>query len=403
MTSLLPLLLATLLLPRTATALHPYGHAFSRPTDFTDAQISAVASHFEVFTVEKASGADKYGPHNSTAATVGTARRIKAVNGSVKVLMYWNAAIHFNLYECEREVQASWVVPGAGRHKQPYYNYSVPAFRAWWVQCAVDAVVDSKGAIDGLFLDATPKVAAGQCGASGPEAQRRWGAMVDEVRKGIGSAALIIDNGFFLAGALPRAKELAGADAWVHSGTTYTESVASIGTGGELDVDHLRWIATAAAANPQLRMIGHGGVSRPPSYLYAYPNGTSGTSGTALGGGAEELLGGGRAVGLGGTAGSTSASASASARESAVVPRQQGLHIPDPVFAFGLAKFLLVAASVRDGWFLGNEGYGIDQGTSMSSRERERERCREMQRGRKRDADRDTGRESNTRRSVPPC
>ena len=177
MTSLLPLLLATLLLPRTATALHPYGHAFSRPTDFTDAQISAVASHFEVFTVEKASGADKYGPHNSTAATVGTARRIKAVNGSVKVLMYWNAAIHFNLYECEREVQASWVVPGAGRHTQPYYNYSVPAFRAWWVQCAVDAVVDSKGAIDGLFLDATPKVAAGQCGASGPEAQLRWGAM----------------------------------------------------------------------------------------------------------------------------------------------------------------------------------------------------------------------------------
>lgn len=85
------------IVPPVCTAIRAYGHAFSRPTDFTKDEITAVASKFEVFTVEKGSASNVYGPQNSTAATVGTARRIKAVNGAVKVLMYWNAAIHFGL------------------------------------------------------------------------------------------------------------------------------------------------------------------------------------------------------------------------------------------------------------------------------------------------------------------
>lgn len=174
----------------------------------------------------------------------------------------------------------------------------------------MDAVRNSRGAIDGLFLDATPKVAAGQCGTAGATGQRLWGEMVDQIRGALGPDVLIIDNGFYLAGpGTSRQKELAGTDAWVHSGSTYTESVASIGTSvrGEPAVDHLRWIAEAAAANPTLRMIGHGGIDpTPPS-----PRGN-------------------RTMGAG--------------------------------FEFGLAKFLLTTASTENGWFLANEGYGIDQG-----------------------------------------
>jgi hypothetical protein len=43
----------------------------------------------------------------------------------------------------------------------------------------------------------------------------------------------VIDNGFFLAGKYPHNKQLAGADAWVHTGTSYAESMSSIGDGAE--------------------------------------------------------------------------------------------------------------------------------------------------------------------------
>ena len=134
-------------------SLRPYGHAYGvRPHDFTPDQYEAIASRFEVFTVEKFHAADVYGnasapapfKTNSYAATVGSARKIKDINGTVKVLMYWNAALHFNFYECEAEVQPSWVMDEK-KGKPPYYNYSVPEFRSWWVRCAIDSVKNSSG------------------------------------------------------------------------------------------------------------------------------------------------------------------------------------------------------------------------------------------------------------------
>ena len=102
---LLRLLTGAVAAAHVADALHAYGHAYSRPADFTDEEIRQVADRFEIFTVEKGSAAQKYGPRSSTAATIGTAKRIKALDSHVKVLMYWNAAIHYDMYECETEVQ----------------------------------------------------------------------------------------------------------------------------------------------------------------------------------------------------------------------------------------------------------------------------------------------------------
>lgn len=111
--SVLAVALCSAVLAIPACALHAYGHAYGpRPYDFNDDQYAAIASKFEIFTVEKAHAAAVYGnasakppfTTNSIAATVGTARKIKALNPSVKVLMYWNAALHYNMYECEREV-----------------------------------------------------------------------------------------------------------------------------------------------------------------------------------------------------------------------------------------------------------------------------------------------------------
>ena len=69
------------------------------------------------------------------------------MNASVKVLMYWNSKIHFDFYECEAQVQPTWYYPDTKHRK--FYNYSVPEFRRWWVQCAIESVQNSSGVLDG--------------------------------------------------------------------------------------------------------------------------------------------------------------------------------------------------------------------------------------------------------------
>jgi hypothetical protein len=285
--------------------LNAYGHAYSRPNDFTAAQYTKITSDFKIFTVEKEHAVNVYGNHsarrpfntNSIAATVGTARKIKALKPSTKVLMYWNAAIHFNFYECESEVQASWTYPDPSGKNRIFYNYSVPAFRDWWVKCAIDAVHGSEGALSGLFFDAIPKVDK----AFGIV---EWGKMVDEIRKALGPDAILLDNGFFLK------QKLAGTDAWAHTGWSYVESLKTIGTSPtftpEQDVQAMSWLANASRAYPNRTLVGHGDIST-----------KSGAVAGAL----------------------------------------------DPKFVFGLAKYLLITSSSENGWFLANDGgYSIDDG-----------------------------------------
>ena len=68
--------------------------------------------------------------------------------------------------------------------------------------------------------------------------QDRLGTNIGKAEKRVafrqlGPGAIVIDNGFFLAGKYPHNKQLAGADAWVHTGTSYAESMSSIGDGAE--------------------------------------------------------------------------------------------------------------------------------------------------------------------------
>ena len=303
-----------LFLPVGCHSLRAYGHAYQSPADFTDDEYAIIAERFSIFTVEKRHAMGIYGNAsaakddparaNSIAATVGTARTIKALNASVKVLMYWNSALNFNYYECESEVEASWLLdPQPSSQTQPVYDYSVAAFRAWWVACAVDAVQGSGGALDGLFLDAVPKVDTLQP-IGQDAAQGHWNDMVDALRAALGPSAILVHNGFYLGGSGESgAPEYGGEDAWRHSLGCYVESLETVGTGARLsldgDVAQLSWIAAAAKKHPAWLLVGHG-------------------------------------------------------------PEGNG-HGPDG-FEFGLAKYLLVAASQEDGYFLANSGYNIDQG-----------------------------------------
>lgn len=299
----------------SAAALRAYGHAYQAPGDFTDEQYKTIAHRFHIFTVEKRHAFQIYGnssaakgtpaSYNSIAATVGTARKIKAINASTRVLMYWNSVIHYNMYECESEVQPSWLLsPNPYRAGTPTYNYSVPAFRKWWVSCAVNAVKNSNGAIDGLFIDAVPKVTTLEPGTNPVDV---WGKMIEEIKVNIESAAtgkdaIILNNGFYLQG---NGAKLAGEDAWKHTLATYVESLSTVGKDPKklaLDVKHMHWLANETSQHPERIFMGHGSC-----------NGNADSNSSAQ-------------------------------------------------FRYGLAKYLLVTPSVQYGYFLGNCGYNIDQG-----------------------------------------
>ena len=302
------LLTAALLLPKCAAIL-PYGHAFNSPGDFSPPQYATIAATFPIFTVEKRHASAIYGDpsapagsprrFNSIAASVGTAQKIKALNPASRVLMYWNSALHWNFYECEEAVQPAWLLPPAHGLAVPRYNYASAAFRAWWVACAVGALRNSSGTLDGLFVDAAPKLSwAGQPS----DAFALLGGMLDEVRAAV--PAFIIYNGDCngAGGAVvANASTLLG-----HADAVYAESMASIDSPGAAaapaqTIAYLQYLAaSAAAAAPAGKLLaGHG------------------------------LL------------------------DPADAPRS---------FAFGLALFLLVTPDPAGGAFLANDGYQVEQG-----------------------------------------
>lgn len=257
-----------------------YGHAFKEPYDYTDEEIQQIASRFAVFTVEKRHAYRTYGDsneptssprhYNSIHATVETARRIKAVNPNVKVLMYWNAAIHYNMYECEDQVQPSWLMP-ADFHPLPYgnglYDYQNPDFRQWWVNCAVGAMTDiqHEGLLDGVFLDATPKV-----GWQGRNALSAWNGMVDDLSTRLEEHHLVMYNGFHL----PRNNRVrrikAGLDQLAHA-NLYCESFGRAVTTQDNDVTigFLNALQVAFNQYPSKKLFGHGPNSQSDfSYMY---------------------------------------------------------------------------------------------------------------------------------------
>ena len=123
----------SLLLLGPCVSILPYGHAFNTPGDFSEAEYAFIAATYPVFTVEKRHASGVYGnpsapagsprKFNSIAASVGTARKIKALNPAARVLLYWNAMLHYNMYECEEDVQPSWLKT-RGSQPQPVYVYS---------------------------------------------------------------------------------------------------------------------------------------------------------------------------------------------------------------------------------------------------------------------------------------
>ena len=297
-------------LARGSVSVLQYGHAFQSPGDFSESEYYSIASTFPIFTVEKRHAPAVYGnasaPYpfqsNSIAASVGTARKIKALNSSVRVLMYWNSALHWNFYECEADVRPSWLLPPSHGLPVAAYDYASADFRAWWVACAVGALRNSSGALDGLFVDAAPKLSwAGQPS----NAFDLWGAMLDAVRAAVPDAFLIFNGDYYS----DSAAVIANSSLLVHAAAVYVESLADLIEDAAKDppstiVAYLRYLAATAADDPKKLLVGHGALNA----------------------------------------------------SSAQNPSDQR------AFVFGLAVYLLVTPDPSTSYFLANFGYRVDQG-----------------------------------------
>jgi len=285
-----------------------YGHAYEAPGDFSPAQYAFIAANFPLFTIEKRHAYGVYGVssapaprrYNSIAASVGTARKIKLLNSTARVLLYWNAALHYNMYECESAVQRSWLID-AGGQPQLLYNYTIADFRAWWVSCAVDALRNSSGALDGVFIDAAPKLSRFQ---DNPAAivYAQFARMLDDIRAAV-PGAFIVFNGNYNE---PSGRVLANATELLpHADAVYAESMAHLDSQTaaarpDLSIAYLKFLAaSSAAAAVGKHFIAHGPLD----------------------------------------------------------PSDAGRS-----FTFGLALFLLVTPNPSTGWFLANDGYSVNQG-----------------------------------------
>ena len=177
-----------------ADKIQRYGHGFSEPNDFTAEEYEYIANNYSIFTVEKRHAFGDYGlKPNTEAATIGTAKKLKKINPDIKVLMYWNIVLNWNFYESQTEFNKhpewkyrDWVFQHAKSDPVPMYDLNNPEVQEWWVNAIVDPIL--RGELDGVFLDAAPKVPK--------EQYESLFKMIDTVRARIGEDKIVIYNGF---------------------------------------------------------------------------------------------------------------------------------------------------------------------------------------------------------------
>jgi hypothetical protein len=137
---------------------------------------------------------------------------------------------------------------------------------------------------------------------------------------------------------------------------SYVESMARVGVTADLSpadgLAFLQWLANASSAFPDRLLVGHGSISPP-----------TGSKGNTAEGSAKMNKDSAAAVAVGAVA-EGPLQANAKDNDSGGDGKHNGGDAEeDAAFLFGLAKYLAVTSSVRDGWFLANNGgYSIGDG-----------------------------------------
>lgn len=169
-----------------------YGHGYSVPHDFSTEQYQYISDRYPIFTVEKRHAYLDYGGSpSSEQATIGTSAKIKTIHPAAKVLVYWNSILNYNLYESQKVLAGhpDWIYGkdtlGSGMILD-LYDLNNPDLQNWWIDSLCSII--SRGNLDGVFLDAVPKIPVSML--------ESFRGMIDRVRAKIGSEKLVIYNGF---------------------------------------------------------------------------------------------------------------------------------------------------------------------------------------------------------------
>ncbi|GAF89881.1 unnamed protein product, partial [marine sediment metagenome] len=171
----------------------------------SDDEIKFVARTSNFVCFEKGHGRGRFGSTEKGIAH--DAKRLKALNGKMKVLFYWNGFLNYPLYDACKEFkkQPDWIF----RDKQgkplykirtlEQYNVLNAEFRQWWASIAGKAVKEY--GCDGIFMDALLQ-------ATSPKwVKRGWGRgnermvtravadMMQLAKKKMGDEAILLYNG----------------------------------------------------------------------------------------------------------------------------------------------------------------------------------------------------------------
>ncbi|MGD7654595.1 MAG: putative glycoside hydrolase [Verrucomicrobiales bacterium] len=130
----------------------PRGMLIRKSTAYTDAEIKAIADHYDLVVLEKANGAGLGGTMKGMLHTAG---RLKEVNPKIRILFYWNSRIYFGHYGIDNTIERhmdEWISKTFFiRDGLKTYVRDNPDFLKWWVGCCEKMI--SHPQIDGTFVD----------------------------------------------------------------------------------------------------------------------------------------------------------------------------------------------------------------------------------------------------------
>ncbi|MBT3198950.1 MAG: hypothetical protein HN350_03450 [Phycisphaerales bacterium] len=195
----------TALAPFSWDTVPVYIHFGKSSGPLTDDEVKFVARTSNFVCFEKGHGKGRFGSTEKGIAH--DAKRLKALNGKIKVLFYWNGFLNYQLYDACKEFKKhpDWIFRDA-QGKPLYktrtleqYNLLNAEFRQWWASIAAKAVKEY--ACDGIFMDAllqttNPKwVRMGWGRGKESKVTRAVVDMIRQAKKKMGNDAILLYNG----------------------------------------------------------------------------------------------------------------------------------------------------------------------------------------------------------------
>ncbi|MDP6637161.1 MAG: putative glycoside hydrolase [Phycisphaerae bacterium] len=195
----------TVLQPFSWDTVPVYIHFGKSSGPLTDGEAKFVARTSNFVCFEKGHGRGRFGSTEKGIAH--DAKRLKALNGKMKVLFYWNGFLNYPLYDACKEFSKhpDWIFrdkkgePLYKIRKLEQYNLLNAEFRQWWASIAGKAVKEY--GCDGIFMDAllqitNPKwISKGWGRGKKPLVTKAVADMMQQARKKMGDKAILLYNG----------------------------------------------------------------------------------------------------------------------------------------------------------------------------------------------------------------